>query len=171
LKFRGVEYLASSGAPTQKELAAIESAVGARLPAEFRKFLHDANGATIPYAIYVKTDEIDESLNFRFIFDTHEDSEDSFLAQLAAARTRWDIPAAVLPFAREDSGALACLDLRPGRHSAVVALLTDSANLSGRLLDPPFVQVAGSFTEYVDGLVPEFSDAAWGESDDSVSET
>ena len=41
-RFRTIEFLAASTAPMQKEIRAIEEAVAASLPKEFKVFLHDA---------------------------------------------------------------------------------------------------------------------------------
>jgi len=166
LRFRAVEFQSFGRGPTDKEIKAIESAVGARLPREFKTFLRDANGAEIPYAIFVDTEEIEESLNFHFWFHSDEGHEDGFLPRLALARERWSVPAGILPFARDWDGAMACLDLRPERRNEVVALLVDTRYVVGPLVEPPFVQVASTFLEYMDRLVPELSPAAFGLDED-----
>jgi cell wall assembly regulator SMI1 len=163
VRYRHLEFSASSPAPASREIAAIEAAVGAKLPSDFKAFLRDANGATLPYAIHLKTGEVDDSLNFRQILDTGGEGEDTFLGELAALRARWRIPAGILPFARAYGGSVVCLDLRPASYGAVIALLDDSRGGTGEMEEPPFVRVADSFHAYIDSLVPELSEEAFGE--------
>jgi hypothetical protein len=161
-RYRHLEFSASSRAPTSQEIAAIEALLGERLPDEFKKFLRAANGATIPYSIYLQTEEGNESLNFRTILCTCGDSEDTFLGEIASLRSLWQIPIGVLPFARE-YGSFVFLDLRPQGRGAVIARLDE--DMHGRpesMRDPPFVHLADSFGEYIDRLVPELSDEAFG---------
>ena len=157
-RFRGLEFSGSS-APIQQELRAIEGAVGVQLPKDFKIFLRAANGLTLPYAVYLETPELEASLNFRHIFSVSSpsDSEESIFEQLVAIRSRWHIPREILPFAREDGSSVACLDLRDQNYGAVVALLApeDYPIDPARLVEPPFVQVAPSFIEYINRLVPD----------------
>jgi hypothetical protein len=160
VKYHHLEFSASSPAPTSKEIAAIEAAVGAPLPPDFKAFLNAANGATIPYAINLKTNEVDDSLNFRQIFDTGGNDRGTFLGEIAALSARWGIPTQILPFARANGGSVVFLDLRPQSHGAVIARLDGFHGGTGLMREPPFVRVADSFAAYVDRLVPELSDEA-----------
>ena len=91
--------------------------------------------------------------------------------QLATLQARWNLPSGLLPFAREYGDSFALLDLRPQTYGAILALLTDlqpEAALGG---EPVLVRLAGSFSAYVDSLVPSFSDEALGEVEHPLSDT
>jgi cell wall assembly regulator SMI1 len=160
VRYRHLEIAHAGPKPTDKEIAAIEAAVGAKLPNDFKVFLKTANGATIPCSINLKTDEVDDSLNCRQIFSTSGNDEDTFLGEIAALRARWGIPSSILPFARGYGGSVVLLDLRPQSYGAVIARLDGVHGGTGLMREPPFVRVAESFGAYVERLVPELSDEA-----------
>lgn len=54
-KHHHLEFCASSPTPTDKQIAAIETAMGAKLPSEFKAFLRTANGAFLDYTVEVQT--------------------------------------------------------------------------------------------------------------------
>jgi cell wall assembly regulator SMI1 len=162
MRYRHLEFSASSPAPTPKEISAIEALLGAPLPQDFKDFLKAANGATLPYSINVCTEEVDDSLNFRTIFSTVGDDEDTFLGEIVSLRQRWQIPNGVLPFARDYGGSVVFLDLRPQGQGAVIARLDGCHGGTGVMREPPFVRVADSFADYIEKLAPELSDEAFG---------
>jgi SMI1 / KNR4 family (SUKH-1) len=162
VRYRHLEISHGGSKPTDKELKAIEAAVGAKLPPDFKAFLAAANGATIPYSVNAKSVDSDDPLNFREILCTGGDDEGTFLGELAALRARWNIPLGVLPFAREYCDSFALLDLRPQTYGAVLALLTDLQPETAVIGEPVLIRLADSFGAYVDSLVPELSDEALG---------
>ena len=163
MRYRHLEISHGGSKPADKELKAIEAAVGAKLPSDFKAFLAAANGATIPYSVNAKrVDSDDDPLNFREILWTGGDDEGTFLGELAALRARWNIPPGVLPFAREYGDSFALLDLRPQTYGAILALLTDLQPETAVIGEPVLMRLADSFGAYVDSLVPELSDEALG---------
>lgn len=148
-RYRHLEFSASSPAPTDKEIAAIESRLGAKLPHEFKAFLHAANGAYLDYWIEVPNAEGGES--FYYTFSTRGDDEETFLGELEILTRQRQIPPGMLPFACARGGeAYVLLDLREGCNGAVVASLSAEAAL---------VPIANSFAEYIERLRPlDFSD-------------
>lgn len=162
MRYRHLEISHGGSKPTDKELKAIEAAVGAKLPPDFKVFLAAANGATIPYSVNAKSVDSDDPLNFREILYTGGDDEGTFLGELAALRAHWNIPLGVLPFAREYGDSFALLDLRPQTYGAILALLTDLQTETAVIGEPVLIRLADSFGAYVDSLVPELSDEALG---------
>ena len=150
-RYRHLEFSADSPAPTDQEIAAIESAVGAKLPHELRTFLRDANGARLDYWIRVQTAEGETWECFCNILSTAGDGDETFLGELKALVTARNLPSVVLPFAVADGGdAVVCLDLRPESAGAVLASLSPES---------PLFQIADSFSDYIERLESDLFDA------------
>lgn len=163
MRYRHLEISHGGSKPTDKEVKAIEAAVGAKLPFEFKAFLAAANGATVPYSVNARSVDSDDPLNFREILWTDGTGEGTFLGELSALRDRWNIPPGVLPFAREAGDSFALLDLRPQTYGAILALLSDLQTATTSIGEPVFIHLGDSFDAYVASLVPELSDEALGE--------
>lgn len=162
MKYRHREIFHGGSKPRDKEIKAIEAAVGAKLPPEFRAFLAAANGATLPYSVNARSVGSDDLLNFREILSTRGTDEGTFLGELSALRDRWNLPPGVLPFAREVGDSFALLDLRPQSHGAILALLSDRQTATPSTGEPVLIHLADSLDAYVDSLVPELSNEALG---------
>jgi cell wall assembly regulator SMI1 len=146
-RYRQLEFLADSPAPTDQQLTAIERQLGAKLPQDFKAFLRVANGVYLDYSIEVPTPSGPEWFCFCNTFSTFGDGDDTFLGELAALRRLRDLPPRVLPFARADGGMeYLLLDLRDESTGRVIASLSE---------DSPLVPVASSFSEYIERLEPD----------------
>jgi cell wall assembly regulator SMI1 len=153
--YRHLEFESEALPPTPEEIAAIESQLGSVLPSDFREFLQVANGAYVDYSIDVRTPETEEPLSFCGIFSTHGDDSETFLGELKAFRELWQLPPAILPFARDGGGSYAFLDLTPKGAGAVVAFIEGLPGWTHHTQTSGFVRLAGSFSEYVDKLYRE----------------
>jgi len=146
-RYRHLEFSADSPAPTDKQVAAIESLLGAKLPVEFKGFLRAANGAYLPYWLEFRTPSGVEWGCFCNTFSTFGDGDDTFLGELAALRRSRGLPPKLLPFAWATGGVeYVLLDLRAESHGAVLASLSEES--------PP-VLIANSFHEYIDRLISD----------------
>ncbi len=143
-KYRHLEFSADSPAPTDKEIAAIESVLGARLPHDFRAFLRAANGARLNYWIPVQTADGEEWECFCNTLSTVGDGDDTFLGELEALKVMRNLPFRVLPFASADGGrSYVFLDLRSEVGGAVLASLSPKS---------PLLRIADSFSDYIERL-------------------
>ncbi len=160
-RYRHLEFSADSPAPTPKEIVAIESILGAKLPRDFKQFLRAANGAPLYYSIEVQTPEGGEWVSFSHTFSTLGTDDDTFVGELEAVRRRWQVPPGVLPFAREDGrGSYVFLDLRPEGGGAVIALIERLQASPGQTQEPPFVRLADSFGDYIEQLQSDAAEPA-----------
>jgi hypothetical protein len=107
-RYRHLAVEQAKPAPTELQLAAIETLLGANLPASFRDFLRVANGGYLPYSIDVPTGSgKTEPLCFSGIFsaDERESGHETFVGEFQSAREYAIIPQSVLPFARDGGGS------------------------------------------------------------------
>jgi cell wall assembly regulator SMI1 len=153
--YRHLEFESEAPPPTSEEIAAIESELGSVLPSDFREFLEVANGAYLDYSIDVRTSETEEPLCFCGIFSTHGDEPETFLGELKSFRELWQLPTAILPFARDGGGSCVFLDLTPDGGGAIVAFIEGLPGWAGLTQASGFVRLADSFREYVDKLYRE----------------
>src|SRR5262249_53850950 len=144
-------------APTDSQLAAIETLLGARLPASFRDFLRVANGGSLAYVVDVPMGSGNmgsgkiEQLCFSGIFSADEGTfcDETFVGEIRSAREYVKIPQGVLPFARDGGGSVVYLDLSGEGNGRVVAFVMGLPEWTGRRTESAFIELASSFDEYV----------------------
>lgn len=154
-RFRHLAIERAKPAPTEGELAAIESLLGASLPASFREFLRVANGGYLEYVVDVPVgDGKTEELSFCGIFSTEEGDfcDETFMGEIRSAREYQKVPQGVLPFARDGGGSLVYLDLSPEGRGRVVAFVEGLPEWTGLRTESAFIELASSFDEYVNKL-------------------
>ena len=160
--YRHLEIEESVGEPTAAELEAIEQKLGAKLPADFVDFLKVANGGYLPYSIDVPIDEDGktEELCFCELYGTRGKSysqgsdESTFIAEIDAERKYKKAPLEVLPFARDGGSSILYLDLTPKGAGRVVAFVHGLPAWTGLRQNDAYVELAKSFSEFVDKLYP-----------------
>ena len=154
-QFRHLAIERAMPAPTTAEIEAIETLLGAKLPATFRSYLEVANGGYLEYAINVDTgDGRIESISFCGLFRTGagDFSDETFVGELRSCREFMKIPAGVLPFARDGGGSLVFLDLSSNDGGSVVAFIQGLPGWAGRRTESAFIKIASSFDEYLGNL-------------------
>ena len=154
-QFRHLAIERAKPAPTEAQVAAIESLLGASLPASFREFLQAANGGYLEYVLDVPVgDGRSEELSFSGIFsaDDGDFCDETLLGEIRSAREYQKVPPGVLPFARDGGGSIVYLDLSPEGCGRVVAFVAGLPEWTGLRTESAFVEVASSFDEYVSKL-------------------
>ncbi|HKD29528.1 MAG TPA: SMI1/KNR4 family protein [Xanthobacteraceae bacterium] len=109
LRHRHLAIERAKPAPTDIQLAAIETLLGANLPACFRDFLRVANGGYLQYVVDVPTGSGKiEPLCFGSIFSADEGTfcDETFVGEIRSAREYPKVPQGVLPFARDGGGSV-----------------------------------------------------------------
>jgi hypothetical protein len=140
--------------PTADEIAAIEAALGAALPTDFRAFLDVANGGYLEYVVDVPTGaDSTEPISFCGIFSSRQsDTLETILGELASGRQYMNLPPGVLPIARDGGGSLLFLDLSPRGQGRVVAYVEGLPEWTGLRAESGLVELAPSLGAYVDLL-------------------
>lgn len=143
--------------PTAEELAAIEHAVGTKLPAAFRDFLAVANGGQLDYEVDVPTADGHERCSFYTLLSTRhrppsDEDYDTILGMLRRTRPAFRLPNEVLPFAEDAGSSLLFLDLTKEGAGRVVAWLHGEPAWTGLRQTNAFIEVAPSFAAYIDKL-------------------
>jgi len=147
--------------PTEAEIAALEGEIGAELPTDFKDFLKVANGGHLEYEVEVDHPGGRERLVFGGLFSTQRSPSaqsdwETFLGELKAAREAFRLPHQVLPIARDGGGSMLFLDLSEAGQGRVVAFVHGLPAWTGLRQTNAFVDVAPSFSGYVDKLyIPE----------------
>ena len=156
-RYRHLAIEGAKPAPTDSQLAAIETLLGARLPASFRDFLRVANGGSLAYVVDVPMGSGNmgsgkiEQLCFSGIFSADEGTfcDETFVGEIRSAREYVKIPQGVLPFARDGGGSVVYLDLSGEGNGRVVAFVRGLPEWTGRRTESAFIELASSFDEYV----------------------
>ena len=151
-RFRHLAIERAQPAPSKEQLAAIESLIGAPLPASFREFLQVANGGYLEYVFDVPLgDGKSEPLSFCSILSAEEGDfcDETFVGEIRSCREYQKTPPGVLPFARDGGGSMVYLDLSPEGSSRVVAFVQGLPEWTGLRTESEFVVLASSFDEYV----------------------
>jgi len=140
--------------PTDDEIADLEFALGAIVPASFREFLEHANGASLNYVFEVTFPDGETALEDAgtvLRLGQHRGPYETFPGELKTAREIMKIPPAVLPFARA-GGNMLFLDLRDEEQGRVIGFIHGLPTWTGRRSDSNYVEVAKSFNEFVEKL-------------------
>ena len=153
--FRHLAIERAKSPASVEEIAALESALGAQLPASFVEFLQVANGGHIEYLVDVEVDGVLEVLSFSDVFSTGpEDSGyGTFLYEVHKVRENSGAPRGVLPIARDGGGSMLYLDMSDDGEGRVVAFVAALPGWAGsESAEPKYITVAESFDAYVEKL-------------------
>jgi hypothetical protein len=151
-RYRHLAILDAKRAPTDTQLAAIETLLGAKLPTSFRDFLRVANGGYLGYFVDVPTGYgKTEPLCFCSIFSADEGTfcDETFVGEIRSDRENLEIPQGVLPFARDGGGSTVYLDLSRDGNGRVVAFVLGLPEWAGCRTESAFIELASSFDDYV----------------------
>ncbi len=148
--------------PTPAELAALEAAVGAPLPAPFVAFLATSNGGRLEYALDVPAGERELRVVFWSLFSTREPlpglrANGKFLHELASERALKGVPHGYLPFATDGGASVAYLDLTPEGAGRVVGYIEGLPGWTG-VPESAFVELAPSFEAFLHRLYRVFEE-------------
>ena len=142
-------------APTEDELAAIETLLGCPLPNSFKDYLDVANGGYLDYIIDAPTGNGEtEPLSFSRLFSTQEDTLGSrtFVSEIHAQRDHTEIPKCVLPFAEDGMGSVVFLDLTSDGNGRVIAFVKGLPEWAGLRTQSEFIVLASPFDDYIETL-------------------
>ncbi len=133
-------------APTPEQIAAVESAVGAPLPATYIDFLRFTNGGQPELdTFYVSTDAGVEAWNVNSFFHISSDTDSTESVMWVYSQLRRFLPERVLPIADNGGGDVISLDLRAESYGHVILWVHGEPAL-------PLRTVASSFEEFVNSL-------------------
>lgn len=142
--------------PTPEELAAIETELGAPLPAEFVAFLALANGGRLDYSFDVPTPGGEVPVSFHSLHHTRRPSAlrpspGSMLHEIAVERRTKGVARELLPFASDGGASVVFLDLTPEGNGRVLAWVEGLPGWDG---DPRSASVvlAADFAAFVERL-------------------
>lgn len=98
-----------------------------------------------------------EPLSFCGLFSADDGSfcDETLVGQIRSGREYAQLPVGVLPFARDGGGSVVYLDLSPEGRGRVVAFVHGLPPRAGVRTESAYVELAGSFDEYVDELRPD----------------
>ncbi|HET9494721.1 MAG TPA: SMI1/KNR4 family protein [Chloroflexia bacterium] len=159
-QYKHLTILESDGPPSESEIRSIEAVLGTTLPVDFRAFIGVANGGHLPYLVNVPPHADGEPMAFNVIFSTKPDERgtygyDTFIGEIKNARQVFQVPPAVLPFSHDGGGSMLFLDLTPEGNGRVVAFVEGLPAWTGLRKESAFIEVAHSFSEFVDLLYPD----------------
>jgi cell wall assembly regulator SMI1 len=136
--------------------AELEKLIGVPLPQEFVNFLKVAHGGSMDfYQIDVPTEEAEEAgpVGFSAIYRLNgERTHQNLFYEIEQERANKQIPKEVVPFASDGGGSTVYLDLTPEGAGRIVAFVEGLPEWAGKRQKSQFVEVAASFSEYVDKL-------------------
>ncbi len=164
-EYCGIWFTNPLDRPTEQEIAALEANLQAKLPASFRAYLDVANGATLfGYALDIAHPEKPVSRAFSTLYGTRPrnaaNGMGSFEKELELSREAAQLPRQVLPFARDDSGCEAYLDLTPEGNGRVVVFVMGIPGHDDQPEDNAWVTVALSFEDFLKQLYVDVEDLA-----------
>jgi hypothetical protein len=135
--------------PMPECIAGLEEVIGAALPSSYVSFLMYSNGGwpTAASTFYDRTEGSKQEWGVSHFFHLCS-GPDSFESVLHQYRHRWEGAAReILPIADDGNGDLVCLELSESGSGRVIVWVHDDPDL-------PIVEVADSFEEFIDSLVP-----------------
>lgn len=149
-------------------LDAIEHELGAALPVDYRAFVSDVGGGTVPYAVWLPPGARDaEAIQF-----DHLVTVDGLMAERAAylAGSLPEVmPPSLLPVARDGGGSMLYVDLADG---AVWAFVTGLPAWAGEPAGPRGGRLAASWSDYLAMLRmdPDYARDVWEDRHDADPE-
>jgi hypothetical protein len=151
-RFLHLEIDSPKAPPTEEEVAAIEAAVGATLPADLLEFFSVANGGKLDYTFELSTEAGPFPLCFYSLYSTRRPFPGRapgglILHELGVERRLKDLRSGLLPIAADGGTSVLYVDLAPERHGRIVAYVEGLPGWDGTL--------EGSFVDLSPGL-PSF---------------
>ncbi|MBK9089532.1 MAG: SMI1/KNR4 family protein [Holophagales bacterium] len=155
-RFPHLEVDAPRSPPTDEEIAAIETAVGEKLPADLLDFLAAANGGKLDYTFELPTEFRPFPLCFYSLYSTrlpHQGRAPGglILHELEVERRLKDLRPGLLPIAADGGTSVLYVDLAPERYGRIVAYVEGLPGWDGTP-EGSFVDLAPSLDEYLAAL-------------------
>ncbi len=155
-RFRHLEIEDPLDPPTAEELAAVEEAVGARLPGPFVEFLATANGGRLDYSFDVPAGDGVLRMVFWSVLSTRRPlpgvpAHGKLLHEIEAERRLRGAGRHLLPFATDGGASVVYLDLSPEGYGRVVAFIEGLPQWTG-VLQSALVTLAPDFDGFVSAL-------------------
>ena len=154
-RYRHLAISDAKPAPTAAQIAAIETELQAPLPPEFLAFLQVGNAAYLDYYCDVPDGRGGvEQLCFcgYFSADDGDFCDETLVGELRAAREQLDMPAKILPFARDGGDSMLFLDLSDEGQGRVLAYIRELPAWTGPRAPSGLMVLAPSFGAYLDSL-------------------
>ena len=155
-RFPHLEVDAPKAPPTGEEIAAIETAVGVKLPPELLGFLAAANGGKLDYTFEVPTESRPFQLCFYSIYSTRHpypgrSPAGLILHELEVERRLKGLRPGLLPIAADGGTSVLYVDLAPERSGRIVAYVEGLPDWDGTP-EGCFIDLAPSLDEYLAAL-------------------
>lgn len=159
MKLNGFPHLevdAPKAPPTAEEIAGIESAVGARLPADLLDFLSAANGGKLDYTFELPTESRPFPLCFYSLYSTRppypgRSPAGLILHELEVERRLKDLRSGLLPIGADGGTSVLYVDLAPERYGRIVAYVEGLPGWDGTP-EGCFVDLASTLAGYLSAL-------------------
>lgn len=154
-RYRHLAISDAKPAPTAAQIAAIETELQAVLPPEFLAFLQVGNAAYLDYYVDVPDGRGGvEQMSFcgYFSADDGDFCDETLVGEVRAAREYMDMPARILPFARDGGDSTLFLDLTDEGQGRVLADIHEMPAWTGPRAPAGLMVLAPSFDAYLDSL-------------------
>lgn len=155
-RYPHLEVDAPKAPPTEEELSAIESAVGAKLPPDLLELLAGANGGKLDYVFELPTEARPFPLCFYSLYSTRlpypgRSPAGLILHELEMERRLKDLRPGLLPIGADGGTSVLYVDLAPERHGRVVAYVEGLPGWDGTP-EGCFVDLAPSLDDFLSAL-------------------
>ena len=155
-RFPHLEVDAPKAPPTDEEIAAIETAVGEKLPNDLLDFLIATNGGKLDYTFELPTESRPFPLCFYSLYSTRRPfpgraSGGLVLHELEAERRLKGLRPGLLPIAADGGTSVLYVDLDPERYGRIVAFVEGLPGWDGTP-EGCFVDLAASLAEFLSAL-------------------
>ncbi len=154
--FPALQVDAPRAAPTDEEIAAIETAVGEKLPLDLLAFLAGANGGKLDYTFEHPTEAGPFPLCFYSLYSTRypfpgRSPGGLILHELEVERRLKGLRPGLLPIAADGGTSVLYVDLAPERRGRIVAYVEGLPGWDGTP-EGCYVDLAPSLGEYLAAL-------------------
>jgi cell wall assembly regulator SMI1 len=151
-----LEVEAPKPPPTEEEIAAIEGAVGEKLPSDLLEFLSVANGGKLDYTFELPTEAGPFPLCFYTLYSTRRPFPGRapaglVLHELEVERRLKGLRPGLLPIAADGGTSVLYVDLDPERYGRIVAYVEGLPDWDGTP-EGCFVDLASSLTEFLSAV-------------------
>jgi len=151
-----LEVDAPKAPPTDEEIAAIESAVGEKLPSDLIEFLAAANGGKLDYTFELRTETRPFPLCFYSLYSTRHPFPGRapgglILYELEVERRLKGLRPGLLPIAADGGTSVLYVDLAPERCGRIVGYVEGLPGWDGTP-EGCFVDLSPSLPSFLSGL-------------------
>lgn len=155
-RFPHLEVDAPKAPPTEEEIAAIQGAVGEKLPSDLLDFLAVANGGKLDYIFELPTESRPFPLCFYSLYSTRHpypgrSPAGLILHELEVERRLKGLRPGLLPIAADGGTSVLYVDLAPERKGRIVAYVEGLPDWDGTQ-EGCFVDLAASLDEFLSAL-------------------